>query len=83
MSKVIKFPSRRRERDDPEVLKLLGVSQKIDAIVIEALHESGLKPRDVAGVLAHRLGSLMRQLDEKDKLWDVCERVLKKQAAID
>ena len=39
--------------------------------------------RDLAGLLSHRLGTLMCHIEGKEKLWGVCEKVLKKQAAID
>lgn len=81
MAKVIRFPGKRK--DDPEILKLLELSNRIDEVLVDALQDPDLKPRDVAGVLAHRLGTVMRQIDEKNKLWDVCQKVLKKQAAIE
>ncbi len=79
MAKVIDFP--KKSQLDRTVKRLKQVSDDIDSIIIAALEE-GVEPRDLSGVLAHRLGSLMRNIDEKSKLWGVCEKVLKKQAEI-
>ena len=88
MGKVIPFPSGgKTERRDKEVegdaLRLMKIADDIDSLILKHLEDGSIDPHDIAGLLAHRLGTLMRHLDEKSKLWDVCERVLKKQAAID
>lgn len=71
-----------RERLDPEAQILMNISDEIDAIIINHLTAGDVEARDLAGLLSHRLGSLMRHIEGKEKLWDVCEKVLKKQAAI-
>lgn len=95
MGTVIQFPSpgsrdekRRKastagEAADSEALRLMQISDEIDAIILKHIESGTVDPRDLAGLLAHRLGTLMRHLDQKSKLWDVCEKVLKTQAAID
>lgn len=94
MGTVIQFPSpgsrdeKRRnaltgEAVDTEALRLMQISDEIDAVILKHIESGTVDPRDLAGLLAHRLGTLMRHLDQKSKLWDVCEKVLKTQAAID
>lgn len=89
-SKVIQLAdhARRREkiarsRIDDEARTLIKISNEIDAIVLRHLEAGDVEPRDLAGLLSHRLGTLIRHLEGKEKLWDVCEKVLKKQAAIE
>jgi hypothetical protein len=81
MAKVIKLPV--RDKRDVEAIRLMKISDEIDQIIIKHLEAGDVDPRDLAGLLAHRLGTLMRHQEEKTVLWDVCERVLKKQAAIE
>lgn len=81
MAKVIPF--RKIEKPDKEVLKLLKISDEIDAVILRHLADRVVDPVDLAGVLAHRLGTLMNKIEDKSELWNVCERVVKKQAALD
>lgn len=95
MGKVIQFKApartkgqgsvanRRRAEQDTEALRLMQVSDEIDAVLLKHISAGTVDPRDLAGLMAHRLGSLMRHIDQKSKLWDVCEKVLKAQAALD
>ena len=80
MGKVIQFPQNRRL--ETTVQRLKKVSDEFDSVIIQALENEGVEAHEIAGILAHRLGSLMKNMDEKSKLWDVCQRVLKKQADI-
>jgi hypothetical protein len=81
MGEVIKFPG--RQNRDPILSKLMEVSDRLDQVIRTAVIEEGLDAREVAGVLAHRLGCLMRTVDAKGDLWDVCSKVARKQAALD
>lgn len=81
MGKVIQFPGPGRQ--DTEAERLMEISGEIDAVILDHLERGDIHPRDLAGLLAHRLGTLMRHIDEKDKLWDLCRTVLKRQAAIE
>lgn len=84
MGSVIKFPVREELTGrDREAKRLMAIADEIDAVIVRHLDEGIVDPRDLAGLLAHRLGTLMRHLDEKSKLWDVCEKVCKAQAAIE
>lgn len=81
MAKVIDFPTEKRMSKQIKTLK--RISDDIDGIVIQALVEEGVDPHELAGLMAHRLGSLLRGFDDKTKTWFVCEKVLKKQAVIE
>lgn len=81
MGKVVQFPS--REPQDTEAIRLMRIADELDQVILKHLDLGDIDPRDLAGLVAHRLGTLMRHLDQKDKLWDACEKVLKSQAAID
>jgi len=94
-NKVIQIADHAKRRDavrqekadaaslDHEARVLIGISNEIDAIVLRHLQAGDVEPRDLAGLLSHRLGTLMCHIEGKEKLWGVCEKVLKKQAAID
>ena len=81
MGQVIQFPGPKSAPRDAE--RLMQIADEIDAIILRHLTEGDIDPRDLAGLLAHRLGNFMRHLDHRSLLWDVCEKVLKTQAAID
>ncbi len=81
MAEIIKFPRRKLKLDDHSKA-LLNLAGDIDVVIEEALRDGVLSGHDIAGVLAHRLGSLMSLLSQKPELWEICERVLKKQAKI-
>ena len=84
MGKIIQFPQPSAGHDEDEtIFKLKEVSDILDNVILDAIVERGIEPKEIAGLLAHRLGALMRRLESKDALWDVCEKVAKKQAAID
>ncbi len=82
MAKILPF----RPQKDTETIqaeKLVALADELDAVILRHLEAEDLDPRDLVGVLSHRLGTLMRNLEEKNALWGVCEQVLKKQAKID
>jgi hypothetical protein len=79
MGDIIQFPKGRRL--DSNILKLKAISDQLDQILISAL-EDDVDTHELSGLVAHRLGNLMRNVDEKTKLWMICEKVLKKQANI-
>lgn len=81
MGTVIQFPS--REPQDAEALRLMKIADEIDSVILKHLDQGKVDPEELAGLLAHRLGTLMRHMDEKNRLWGACEKVLKTQAAID
>ena len=82
MGQIIQFPGNQTGRD-VEAKRLMRIADEIDALILKHLDQGEVDPRDLAGLMAHRLGTLMRHLEQKSKLWDVCEKVVKAQAAID
>lgn len=80
MAKIIEFPKNRAK--DAHLHKLKDLSDQMDQVVLAALRE-GVDPHEIAGLLAHRLGTLIRPIDHKSELWTVCEKVLKKQASLE
>ena len=78
MGKLLKFPG----PENSNLMKLKETSDRIDDLVLNAICENGVDPYEMAGILAHRLGVLIRNLDNNPALLRVCEKVLKKQAAV-
>ena len=81
MGNVIQFPS--REPQDAEALRLMKIADEIDSVILRHLDQGKVDPEQLVGLLAHRLGTLMRHMEEKNALWGACEKVLKTQAAIE
>ncbi len=81
MVKIIAFPLSKRTH--PKVQQLKKISDQIDAIVVDAIVDKQIDPHELAGLLAHRLGALLKGFDDKAKTWDVCTQVAKKQAVLD
>ena len=81
MAKILKFE--KKDPKDPATAKIMVVADEIDAVIRKHLLDEAVDPHELAGVLAHRLGALLNLIEEKADLWDVCQRVLKKQAKID
>ena len=77
-SKVIKFPQ--KDQDYKETMKLLKVSDQLDQIIIENIESGKLSMNEIAGLLAHRLGSLVRMSEQKQDLLQVCLSVISRQA---
>lgn len=91
MGEVIPFaPKRKKAQDeqgvDPahadEAQRLMEIASELDDVILRNLHQGDVDPRDLAGLISHRLGTLIRHLDEKERLWSVCEQVLRAQAAL-
>ena len=68
---------------DRTAAAMKALADNLDSSIVDCLQSTPVNLHEVAGLLAHRLGSLMRHMDQKSELWSVCEQVLKKQAAID
>jgi len=91
MGQVIPFaPKKKRDLTqqgvDPahadEAQRLMDIASELDDVILRNLHQGDVDPRDLAGLISHRLGTLIRHLDEKERLWSVCEQVLRAQAAL-
>jgi len=68
---ILKF----KPKMDPELKQLLQISDDIDGIVLGALGKK-LDARSVAGVLAHRLGTLLGT-QKNEILNDICEKIMR------
>jgi hypothetical protein len=85
MAKIIKFPPNGASKGSTvsaSIIKLKNASDAIDDIIVGCLNDPSLDPKEIAGVLAHRLGSLIKNMDHKEKLWQIYQRVAEKQAEI-
>lgn len=79
MVKILKF----KPKPSPIALKLIKASMEIDNVLLAYLKSNEIEPKELAGLLAHRLGTLLSHFDDKQALWEVCERILLKQASLD
>lgn len=79
-----KVPTKKIEASpDGETIRLLHLAQDIDAVILRYLGDGKVEAKDIAGVISHRLGALVRHLEEREHLVDVCSEVFKKQAAVE
>lgn len=83
MAKVLEFKTLEQRREETVTYKLVKMADEIDQVLMRHLTDDDIDPRELVGVLAHRLGTLMNRLEEKDELWHVCQKVMKRQAQID
>lgn len=83
MGKVLDFKSRSERQTEAVTHKLVRMADEIDEVLVRHLSDKDIDPRELVGVLSHRLGTLMNHLEEKAELWYVCQKVMKKQAQID
>ncbi len=65
-------------------MRMLKVADEIDAVILKNIGEN-MDARDLAGLLAHRLGTLMRHIEPKDRevLWVIVQKVLREQADLE
>ena len=83
MGKVLEFKTPAERHEETVTYKLVKMADEIDQVLMRHLADEDINPRELVGVLSHRLGTLMNRLEEKDELWHVCQKVMKKQAQID
>ncbi len=83
MGKVLEFKTPEQRREETVTYKLGKMADEIDQVLMRHLTDDDIDPRELVGVLSHRLGTLMNRLEEKDELWHVCQKVMKRQAQID
>ncbi len=68
---------------DSTAIKLLKISDELDAVILKHASAGDIDLRDLAGLLSHRLGTLVSHLEDKEELLPLCMNVLKKQAKVD
>ena len=83
MGKVIEFKTRGDKREERVTQKLVKMADEIDQVLLRHLSDQDIDPRELVGVLSHRLGTLMNHLEEKAELYYVCQKVMKKQAQLE
>ena len=75
---------RQKERQEDKITrKMIEIADDIDDVILKHLQDNDVEIKDIAGLLSHRLGTLMNHLEDKSELWFILEKVLKKQARID
>lgn len=79
MKNVIPFPQRRE--NDKHAETMLRIADALDQTILNHLNVDA-QAREIAGIMAHRLGTLVRQVSGKERraLIDVCEKVFREQA---
>ena len=67
---------------DSTSIKLLKISDEIDALIMRHVEAGDVDLRELAGLLSHRLGTLVSHFEDKDELLPVCMSVMKRQAKV-
>jgi len=71
------------KQPDSDSIKLMRIADEIDALILHHVQTGNVDLRDLAGLLSHRLGTLMSHIDNKEDLMSICLKVLKRQAKVD
>ena len=83
MAKVIDFRKRAKARQKvaSHTVELLIIADEIDKVILRYIGQD-IDPKEMSGLLAHRLGTLRRHVSEDDRkiLWLVVKKVLQEQA---
>jgi hypothetical protein len=82
-AKVIPLRPTAKTKLDTSTVRLLRLADEIDALILRHVEAGDVDPKELAGLLSHRLGALMKHLENKEILLDVCVDVLRRQAAVD
>lgn len=82
MSNVIPFKTRAQRAQESELKKLVRISDEMDSVILHHIRK-GEDIRDIAGILAHRLGNLLRHADPnlKADLTEVIKSIVEKQSS--
>jgi len=75
--------SQQKTAPDSTSIKLLKIADEIDAVIMTHVQSGDVELKDLAGLLSHRLGTLMNHIDNKEELLPVCVNVLRRQAKLD
>jgi hypothetical protein len=82
-AKIIPLRPSSKTKLDTNTVKLLKIADEIDHVILRHVEAGDVDLKELAGLLSHRLGALVKHLENKEALVDVCVDVLKKQAAVD
>jgi|GEM_PF-3303948 len=69
-------------KKDQAVVKLCHLSDDLDAVVKHYILDKNVDIKDLVAVFSHRLGTILNRVENNEELWEVCERVLLRQAQI-
>jgi hypothetical protein len=83
VDKVIPFRPRKKvitlELKNKAIIPLWDLSQQVDEMIRKALLENRLTGEEVAAILANRLGNLIREIPDKEKLKEFCLKIIEKE----
>ena len=80
MGKLINFPGNSKYLS--EVKQLKEISDAFDEVIIKALSDQKIDPKELSALIAHRFGTLLSLVEEKSRLWKVCESIIQEQAGL-
>jgi hypothetical protein len=80
-SKIIPMRPTAKTKLDTTTVRLLRIADEIDAVILRHVEAGDVDLKELAGLLSHRLGTLVKNMENKEVLLDVCVDVLRKQAA--
>ena len=80
MGKILQFP--KRSQKDLNAQKAKAFSDSLDTIITKTIINKNLQPIEISGILAHRLGALLKNIEQKNQLWPLCQTVITKQARL-
>ena len=80
MGKIIDFPGHRKYSS--EVKQLKEISDRIDGLIVGALSDQAIDPKELAALISHRFGSLLSLVSEKEKLWKICYKIICEQSGL-
>ena len=85
MGKLLRFDPQKKTSSTThkDAIKLKGLSDHLDQIIHDAIEQKVIDPYEVSALIAHRLGSLIRCFENKEELWEVCQKVVERQANLD
>ena len=87
MAKIIDFaeklkkgPSKSKKKSAPDstTLKLWYLSQEFDKLVTQGILKQNLKPEELAAMIAHRLGALIKCSENQAELVAFCTTVIER-----
>jgi hypothetical protein len=81
MGKVLQFPKKSQKNQNAQRAKKF--SDSLDIIITNTLLDNSLKPMEISGIIAHRLGALLKNIKQKHQLWPLCQTVITQQAQLD
>jgi hypothetical protein len=82
-SKIIPLRPTAKTKLDTNTVRLLKIADEIDQVILRHVEAGHVDLKELAGLLSHRLGTLVKHLNDKEQLLDVCVDVLRRQAAVD